>query len=182
MISEVLNALFLTYLATEYHLAASSAAFQKQSWLGFTLQPRLISAFIALIFINIFDRVSGAADLANTLLQGFFHAPKILLVILMYSACLYWDCRRIQPRIKAGQFARTLMVAFLQILPLYPLLAIAISFGFLMVINLFEFLHLRLELLNMPIYYGTLYGPFSLIYFKVKSRFLEERERLPMTL
>ncbi|KAG7374737.1 hypothetical protein IV203_013832 [Nitzschia inconspicua] len=60
--------------------------------------------------------------------------------------------------------------AFFKVLPAYPFLAVLISFGFLFVINIWEFLHLPEEWLNMPIYYGTLYGPFAYTYVHVKQQ------------
>lgn len=63
--------------------------------------------------------------------------------------------------------------AFLKILPAYPFLAVLISFVFLFVIDLWEkVLHLPLEWLNNPIYYGTLYGPFAYTYVHVKREVL----------
>lgn len=53
---------------------------------------------------------------------------------------------------------------FIKILPAYPFLAVLISFLFLFVVDLWEYIfHLPLEWLNKPIYYGTLYGPFAAV-------------------
>jgi hypothetical protein len=60
--------------------------------------------------------------------------------------------------------------AFCKVLPAYPFLAVCISVCFMFVINLWEALHLPLEWLNMPIYYGTLYGPFAYTYVHVKQQ------------
>lgn len=52
--------------------------------------------------------------------------------------------------------------AFLRILPAYPFLAVLISFLFLFVIDIWDYVfHLPVEYWNKPIYYGTLYGPFA---------------------
>jgi hypothetical protein len=80
-----------------------------------------------------------------------------------------------------ASFLRQVAIAFLRILPVYPFLAVLISFVFLFVISAFEALHLPLEILNMPIYYGTLYGPFSYIYYNVKRRVIESTQSLPTT-
>jgi hypothetical protein len=58
----------------------------------------------------------------------------------------------------------------LRVLPAYPFLAVMISVGFLFVINLWEFLHLPNEWLNMPIYYGVFYGPLAYTYVHVKQQ------------
>ena len=65
--------------------------------------------------------------------------------------------------------------AFLKILPAYPFLAVLFSFGFLFVVDLWELLGLPLEWLNMPIYYGTLYGPFAYTYVHVKREVVRKR-------
>jgi len=63
--------------------------------------------------------------------------------------------------------------AFLKILPAYPFLAVLISFVFLFVVDLWEYIfHLPLEWLNNPIYYGTLYGPFAYTYVHVKQEII----------
>lgn len=69
--------------------------------------------------------------------------------------------------------------AFIRVLPAYPFMAVAISFCFMFVISLWEALHLPLEWLNGPIYYGTLYGPFAWIYIHVKTRVRQEASALP---
>ena len=66
--------------------------------------------------------------------------------------------------------------AFLKILPAYPFLAVVISFLFLFVIDLWEWLGLPLEWLNNPIYYGTLYGPFAYTYVHVKNEVLRKAQ------
>lgn len=182
MISEVLNAIFLTYLATEYHLQHSATEYhgrqQSSLWSTFTREST-VGGFLVLATVNVVDRYSGAADFLKQLLERFLHVPKIVLVAFAYIMGLYMDCRRLDRKLDLSRYLRYLRLAFFQLLPLYPLLAVVISFGFLLLINLFEFLKLPLELLNMPIYYGTLYGPFSMIYFNVKRRLMEERSSLP---
>jgi hypothetical protein len=181
MISEVLNAIYLTYLATEYRLLSfttTNTSRPPSTW-SILSRPSVLGAGVALTIINVVDRYVGAADVLKQALERFLHVPKIILVAFLYLIGLYMDCRRIDYKLDRGRFLRYLRRAFSQLLPVYPLLAILISFGFLLLINLFEFLKLPLELLNMPIYYGTLYGPFSMIYFNVKRRVLEERTSLP---
>lgn len=69
--------------------------------------------------------------------------------------------------------------AFVTILPAYPFMAVMISFCFMFIINIWEFLHLPLEWLNGPIYYGTLYGPFGWIYIHVKRQVQQQAMALP---
>ena len=70
-------------------------------------------------------------------------------------------------------FLPKVLWAFLKILPAYPFLAVLISFLFLFVVDIWEYIfHLPLEWLNKPIYYGTLYGPFAYTYVYVKKEIL----------
>jgi hypothetical protein len=62
--------------------------------------------------------------------------------------------------------------AFCKVLPAYPFLAVGMSVGFLFLIHLWEMLHLPLDWLQKPIYYGTLYGPFAYTYLHVKRQVL----------
>ncbi|CAB9498035.1 expressed unknown protein [Seminavis robusta] len=167
MISEVVNALLLTYFGTEYLLAEAG-----------NLPKRKTQAFFYLvasvIFVNIFDRVTGAAEVINSLLQGFLHLPKVLFAAFAYVVALYFDCKKLQAALTVKTFLPLVGKAFLRVLPAYPFLAVVISFGFMIVINIFEALHIPLEYLNWPIYYGTLYGPFSFVYWKVKERVVDD--------
>src|SRR6476620_8824103 len=101
MISEILNALFITYVATEYHLqAATSTPYQQQhqtTTSSLLWRPHILLGGAITLIVNILDRVSGAIHVANDLLHEFLYAPKIVLVIAAYAVALHLDCKRIQP-------------------------------------------------------------------------------------
>jgi hypothetical protein len=184
MISEVSNALLLTFFATEYLIAAndhdySSGSNKNTDWKDNLLSRRNLVVVLVVGLVNIFDRLSGLAVAANGALQGFLHLPRIGFAAAAYVVALFIDCRRVSPSLQAGNFLRTVGLAFLYVLPVYPFLAVLISFVFMVVIRLFEVLNLPLEWLNAPIYYGTLYGPFSFVYFRVKQRIVHDRTSLP---
>ena len=149
MISEVVNALFITYVGTEYLLSENNE-FPKGKKSGFVI------LFVAVVVLNLFDRVTGAAIFVNNLLNGFLHVPKVAFAALIYVAALYFDCKKVSPRLNTKTFLPLVGKAFLRVLPAYPFLAVIISFGFMIVINIFEALHVPLEYLNWPIYYGEL--------------------------
>jgi hypothetical protein len=136
----------------------------------------------ATILINVFDRVTGAYALFQELIDEFLHLPKVIFAAVLYIITLYVDCLRIHPDLQLHLYLLRVGMAFLKVAPLYPFLAVLISFGFLFVISAFEALRLPLEWLNMPIYYGTLYGPFSLVYFNVKRAVIQEHFSLPTTM
>lgn len=172
MISEVVNALFITYVGTEYLLENNGVTTQRFSQV---FQSKAFAIVLAtVVVLNIIDRVTGAAEAINELLQGFLHLPKALFAALTYMVALYFDCKRVSPVLTLKTFLPLVGKAFCRVLPAYPFLAVIISFGFMIVINVFEALHLPMEILNWPIYYGTLYGPFSFVYWKVKERVVDE--------
>jgi len=147
---------------------------------------------------------SHTAILVKQLFERLLHAPKIVLAALLYIIVLYMDCLRHinttttslstnantattnlynnnnnnarKQLLPIRRFLKCVGIKFLKVLPVYPLLVIFISFIFMVVISLLEHLHLPLEWLNWPIYYGTLYGPFSCVYFQVKEMIIMEIE------
>jgi hypothetical protein len=216
MLAEVANALFLTYIATEYIVASQDAAASKRflehqdddDGNGNSRNARyrrwgIVTGMVVLI--NVLDRVLGVTMvLANVavrethhLVYALLHIPRIVVAAAFYLAALFWDCRRTlaqrqqQQRRKQQQqhvmtfakdFLPRVLTAFLSVLPIYPLAAIFISCGFMILITIFEALHLPEDLLNWPIYYGTLYGPFSYIYHVVKLSIVKESQLgLPRT-
>lgn len=173
MISEVINAIFITYIGTEYLLASDGVTTNKR--LTTVFQSKAFAIVLATVFVlNVIDRVTGAADVINEVLQGFLHLPKVAFAAIVYMVALYFDCKRVAKVLTLKTFLPLVGKAFCRVLPVYPFLAVAISFVFMIVINVFEALHLPLELLNWPIYYGTLYGPFSFVYWKVKERVVDD--------
>jgi hypothetical protein len=143
-------------------------------------------------FINLFMHyhVSGAAisSWMHSKVEQLFHVPRILIAVASFLIVLYFDCRRVikgtynkHATIDTGSgrskqqwsnkvFFRQLTKSFCILLPVYPFLAVVISFGFLFIVSAFEKLNLPLDVLNMPIYYGTLYGPLSYLYWDVKKK------------
>lgn len=173
MFAEVANALLLTYLTTEYLINQGDNTLQRVT------RPWNLLGLLTIVFtINVVERVTG---LAGTLFQIFLHLPlRVLFVALVYTGVLYLDCQRIaRHQLSTNGFFWKLGTAFLYILPVYPFLAVLISFGFLVLIRIFEVLSLPEDLLNWPIYYGTLYGPFSLVFLRVKRQVVEEQSALP---
>ncbi len=221
-ITEVLNALLITYVATEYSLLSSSYSKPKpkkkhenntchhnndnndyykysSSFPQTFLSDRHNQIILATVLtVNLVDKLllaeSAAAIFIKQFLERLLHVPKVVLAALLYIIVLYMDCLRhlsatatatatakaVTTKKNACQilpirrFLRCVGVKFLIILPVYPFLAVLISFFFMVVISLLEHLHLPLQWLNWPIYYMVLYGPFSLVYLQVKETIIEE--------
>jgi hypothetical protein len=175
MFSEVFNALFVTYAATEL-----SGGGNKRSKYDDDLFPRKYSqvgiVFSMVIVVNAIDSLTGIGIWMHALLKALFHIPKVFVVVIFYIITLYLDClytlRRNHHQSSSlsfwSDFLPRLLRLFLRICPIYPIMAVGISFVFLFLISLFELLRIPTSILNVPIYYGTLYGPFSYIYFHVK--------------
>lgn len=149
-------------------------------------------SFIAVSFVNLVAHFhdTGVAILQwiHIKLEGGFHIPRILVAIISFLVALYYDCRRVVSKLSRdnlrkrdgmssrewsnGFFFRLLFHCFCRLLPIYPFLAVVISFGFLFVASFFEKINLPTRILNVPIYYGTLYGPLSFMYWDVKKGIL----------
>lgn len=187
MISEIVNALFLTYLATEYLIITNPHHARGQQWTVQQLgKPHNLAAIIGVLICNVVERLLGFSVLfVHTVLHRFLHAPKIVLVAVFYLIALYVDCRRCvsvlpQNKLTLSAFCREVGRGFCYVLPVYPFLAVLISCGFFCALTILDLLNMDATILNWPIYYGTLYGPFSLVYWKVKRRLVEDRSSLPL--
>jgi hypothetical protein len=199
MISELLNSLFLTYLASEYLVvqddAGPSPSRRRLSLLTTSLQQKLTAILAGTVLVvNIVDRMVGVTKWIHvgiSFLNIFSWPFKILLAASFYVGGLYLDinrkslfARRRSPNSDSSDddfskrmpfwsiFLPKVGWAFCKVLPAYPFLAVTISICFMFVINLWDFLHLPEEWLNAPIYYGTLYGPFAYTYMHVKQQVL----------
>jgi hypothetical protein len=199
MLLEVINSVFLTYIATEYLLVENDdlsssktsrnniKSFQQLRAALFTSHQSSRSRqyiFLIVLSTNILVNfhttgVALAEWIHNAIgrSQHHFHVPRILVAICSFLLALFWDCRQKYKHLHSKYqsisssgvaassspwsnhyFLQQLLQSFCRLLPVYPFLAVIISFGFLFVITAFERLHLPLQILNMPIYYGTLYG------------------------
>ena len=206
MILEAVNSVCLTYLATEFllnnnddnttptHGNSSSSTSILQS-IKYTLTSQhskpIQYTFVTVICINTFVYCHDAGQMIlNYIHYKLFHIPRILLAICSFLIALYWDCRYKYLQNSNNQsnstapwsnryFIKQLIQSFIRLLPVYPFLAVIISFGFLFVITLFEKLHLQSDILNMPIYYCTLYGPLMMMYWDVKKAVVRSGNVLP---
>jgi hypothetical protein len=185
MISEVVNSLFLTYLASEYLVAEDHPSVQRNKSRTAprnVLTKRTLPLAAVVLLVNALDHLAGAKlDFVYRLFQSFMHLPKVLFAASAYVCALFVDIFYVQKvPLLMSTYLRKVGWAFCKILPAYPLMAVLMSFVFLFVINIWEALHLPMEWLNAPIYYGTLYGPFAWVYVYVKRQVCEEATSLPV--
>jgi hypothetical protein len=189
MITEIANTLLITFLVTEYRSTSTGLSFGLREEDNHARRNRVFRTCALVILVNFLDHITSFANVLREILERLWHVPKVFFAATAYLIALYEDCKstftqRHQQRTWSFQseFVPRVVKAFCRILPVYPIAAVLISFGFLFVINLFEALHIPTDILNWPIYYGTLYGPFSYIYFTVKSSVIQEmNSSLPMT-
>lgn len=179
MISELVNTLYITYLASEY---ATTQNLER------TLSRDRIRSLILLttvvILLNVVDTIVGVATLLNIILfipKFAISLPlRIVFAVTVYLAVLYADIKR-HMSIDPASFLKRVRRASLFVLPAYPFLAVILTFFFSFVVDLWEALELPGEKwLNAPIYYGILYGPLAWIYIRVKKHVCEEVTSLPM--
>jgi hypothetical protein len=175
MISEVINALFVTYLATECGGHGNNSKYDVDLF-PLRKRKRVGVVFVTVLAVNAIESATGIGAWIRVALEVLFHVPKVFLVIFFYIITLYLDClynlRQHQQQRQVlsfwSDYLPRVVRLFLRICPIYPIMAVGISFVFLFLISLFELLRIPTHVLNAPIYYGTLYGPFSYIYYHVK--------------
>jgi len=133
------------------------------------LVPMWILAWMALYIQSMYSSAS---------LSQFrmIHVPRILFAVVGFALSLYADCKRALPSLSFVGFLRRLMIGFLRVAPVYPFLVALLSFAFLFLVSIFETLNIPTNYLNMPIYYGCLYGPLAAVYWSVKSRLVTEKD------
>lgn len=121
MISEVANAVFLTYCGTEYLLQTNIDGYRPNWKKRLLSQPTYLLTLAAVAVLNVIDHVSGTASFVNELLQDLFHVPKAVFAAIAYVSALYVDCRRVTPQLSlVRDFLPKVGWAFLRVLPVYP--------------------------------------------------------------
>lgn len=149
---EIATSCLLTYASSEY-LYGSKRRCLRAAWVVIGLQ--LLEALLRLQF---------SVSLPH--LPPRLWPLKVILVASTFVGTLWIDCSRVR-RPEPRAFAAELWRACLYLAPVFPWVAILISCGFMVLIGLFDFVGLPTRVLNIPIYYGTLYGPFAIVYHQV---------------
>mmetsp|Transcript_2922 Transcript_2922/g.3423 ORF Transcript_2922/g.3423 Transcript_2922/m.3423 type:complete len:201 (+) Transcript_2922:321-923(+) len=199
MFVEVLNALFITFAATELHLGIYSPGSNVSSKgrrndvnlrTIISKSPHLIPTLICIAIINIVSRynisLKQGEEAANSLKMAALH-HRFFIAATAFTIVLGWDCRKISKGNanggseieKLGLFLKRLGLSTLKMLPVYPLFAVIIAFCFVFLIDICDALNIPFQWLNDPVYYGILYGPFSAIYWDVKWKYLYMEQGLP---
>ena len=204
MLLELINSIFVTFLATECLLlnnenrdeiiianpsqrSSLHRLLHRYTSSRFSRPLQILTLLVASInlFVHFHDRGVVLSNWIKTHV-GSFHIPRIVAAIFTFLGALWFDCRRIVNNTSVKKIANEnkasaswsntyflwqLAKSFCKLLPVYPFVAVIISFMFLFIITAFEKLHLQTAILNGPIYYVTLYGPLMLTYWDVKGVF-----------
>ena len=161
---EIGTTLLTTYSTSEYLYGAK-------------LRARIAMAIVVgLQFVRFVSSWWGSLPAATASVSLFgltaFAGPlKVAIVAASFLGALYIDCKRgsgDSSCINPSLFAREIAKEFLLLLPVCPWLSVLISFVFFLIISIFDIVGLPTSILNGPIYYGTLYGPFAVIYVRIK--------------
>jgi hypothetical protein len=123
---------------------------------------RLLACGVVLLTAVLF-RLAGMDD--------YLHHTESLRVVgiaLLFVLLNILDVRRHDPDILPADYVRALARAIAYAIPAFPVAAVVISTAFLVLVSLFELMHVDPHRLSSAIYYGTLYGPLYVIYWKIK--------------
>ena len=100
MISEIINSLFLTYLASEYLIAEEPPGQQRNnanSRFKHILQKRTIPLATIVLIINILENyltpIIGVTSSLKSIFERFLHLPKAIFAAIAYVCGLYVDLR-----------------------------------------------------------------------------------------
>lgn len=167
-VPEIATSLLITYASSEYYYGSKWRAIYA-AWAAIAVQ--VFEAALRFAGYGLFD---GWRAVAVSIWP-----VKVALVALSFIGGLWLDCSRVR-RPDTQLFFKEIGRACLVLLPVFPWVAIFISFGFFILISMFDSLSLSTKVLNGPIYYGTLYGPFSIVYIRVKKA-AAEAQMLPQT-
>jgi hypothetical protein len=136
------------------------------------LQQRFITPLLSLLFLFLFFGFFFLYSGGNLYVQWL---SQFSLILISFVTVLYLDVHRFRNDITIRKFLLGLFQAVLYSLGAIPILMILISFFFLILSSLLEALGTHPEnssSFNQLIYYGTLYGPFYVIYWNAKHRLL----------
>lgn len=127
------------------------------------------STAISLLFITLrllgFDKVVSHTE-----------TMKIVTLTIFFLLLLYVDVQRLREGLPLHLYCRALLEALLYSLVAIPVAAIAISCVFLIIVACLQKVGADPEhsdMMNALVFYGTLYCPFYILYWKAKQRLLE---------
>jgi len=152
---EVVTSIAITYASSEYLYGSKRRALHGV-WVVSAIQ--LCELILKLLF-----------QLHMPTLPQSLWPIKVMLVATSFTLTLWFDVTR-KNRVGFRSFLLNVGQSCLVLLPVCPWLSVLISCGFFVLISIFDVFGLNTNILNWPIYYGTLYGPFAFVYLDVKKK------------
>jgi len=99
---------------------------------------------------------------------------RVLLATVAYPLACYADLLRCNPHLSPRNFATLVPRALVDTAALFFPIFMFISAVFLGLVSALEHAGMDSHVLNWPVYYGIIYGPFATFYFSVKRQFLHK--------
>lgn len=152
---EIVTSILLTYGSSEYMYGS---------------KHRCLYAIWGVIIIHLFEAILSLGFNVGIPQLTFPLPVKVFFVSGSFCFTLWVDCSR-GKNIPLKEFFIEVWKGCLFLFPVFPFVAIFISFVFMMISNVFIWFSIPTTILNWPIYYGTLYGPFAIVYHKVKKSY-----------
>lgn len=104
---------------------------------------------------------------------------RILLALVAYPMACFTDLWRSCPGLTLHIFLAATPRAVLLTACLFAPAVMVIAAAFLAFLSMLERLGIDPHILNMPVYYGVIYGPFVTYYFAMKRQLLSKASLLP---
>mmetsp|Transcript_22169 Transcript_22169/g.31039 ORF Transcript_22169/g.31039 Transcript_22169/m.31039 type:complete len:263 (+) Transcript_22169:64-852(+) len=97
---------------------------------------------------------------------------KATLVVITYGLACWFDIKRRRKGLGVEEFLLQFLNASIESAILMPFVAVVFATVFLFISSISSALRVSTEWLNIPIYWGVLYGPWAMVYILVKRRCL----------
>ena len=129
--------------------------------------------------VAVAQRCSVRARTDHRVVVGALWMLKLATFAVVYCVAGYAELRVFHvPRLGLRAYARSVLLALRFVLPLYPFLVVIASTVMMFFVTIIEHSGLNSTpvhaALNAAIYFGTLFGPFSVSYVSAKRRCMEE--------
>lgn len=99
-------------------------------------------------------------------------ALKIVAIAGIFLLVNFVDVKRLDPAVDLSSYSKAFAAALLYAIPAFPVAAVAISVCFLVIVSAMEAVSIDPHWINSPVYYGTVYGPFYVLYWRIKRELL----------
>jgi hypothetical protein len=196
LLAALLLAVLITLLITAFvvglmirkHPLESASTWMPPPWLLLLFPTLLCSLFMIFYFSQVLenspafgeDDSQPPPEIRGSLVFTQQHSELIRFSSLIFGflAFIWYDMRRTH-RIDLRGIAFELARATPFVVSTFPLISVLLGMGFMILLWIFDLASMDTKVLNSPIYYGLLYGPFLTYHFQVKRQ-LRRAPTLPL--